>query len=229
MKVTETRDLAPASERLREQLESLRAEFARRAQIHDEGTSPVCGDFRRDDVELAQAHGALLEAELIVARLDALLSPADVHRDPGRARAAHTARSKRRHASEEAWRALPYYRRARFWRRLREALVGRYALHGGESPAQVVCLREQARDGLLAERAVREALRTKGRPSAAPWIALPSSLQSLALRRVREIAADVRGGAEREAAAVVASVLASWLSEEVGDECDIEAAGSDRA
>ena len=101
MRVTETRDLVPESERLREQLEVLREEFRRRAQIHDEGTIPMCGDFRRDDVELAQAHGALLEAEFVVARLDAILAPADVHRDPGRARAAHTARSKRRRMGDE--------------------------------------------------------------------------------------------------------------------------------
>lgn len=96
MRVNEVRDLAPCEcESLRAGVAQLRDEFRRRAQIHDEGTEPVSGDFRRDDVEIAQNLGALLEDEQIVARLDDLLAPPDSHRDPGRARAAHTARSKR--------------------------------------------------------------------------------------------------------------------------------------
>lgn len=128
--------------------------------------------------------------------------------------------SAQRHRAEDAWRAESYYRRSAFWRALRESLVDRYAARGGESPAQIVILREQVRDGLHAERAVKEALRTKGIPSPVRWIALPTSTQSLVLRRIRDIASDVRRGASRETAAIAGSILQSWLTngDNVSDE-----------
>jgi phosphoenolpyruvate-protein kinase (PTS system EI component) len=74
VRATEAEDVVPESERLREQLEVLREEFRRRAKAWDESMQPMCGDFHREDVDIAQAHGALLEDELIVARLDAILA-----------------------------------------------------------------------------------------------------------------------------------------------------------
>lgn len=158
----------------------------------------------------------------LCARLDRVDAPAiasseaevaDMHSDPGRARPAHTLRSKRRHEAEDAWTAMSYYRRAAFWRALRAVLVDQHVEQGGESPEQIAYSREQMRGALQAERAVKEALRTKGRPSAALWIALPTPMQSLVLRRVRHIATDVRRGVEREAAAIAATILRSWVWE----------------
>jgi hypothetical protein len=123
--------------------------------------------------------------------------------------------SKRRHELEDAWSEVPKHRRQAFWRALHKSLTERYAEHDGESPAQMVALREQLREAERAHRAVRNALRTKGRPSATQWLALPTSTQSLVLRRIRHISTDVRRGVEREAAAIAATILGEWLKEEV--------------
>jgi len=174
------------------------------------------------------------EATELVARLmrerdEALAEVERLRAELSSARPAPPSRSKRRHEDEDAWTAMSYYRRAAFWRALRESLTERYAERGGESPAQMIALREQWRDALEAERAVKEALRTKGRSSAARWIALPTSTQSLVLRRIRHISTDVRRGVEREAAAIAATILGAWLKEEVGDELDIKTNRSNRA
>lgn len=162
------------------------------------------------------------EATSLVARLMAERDEARAEVERLRAELSRTSppstlRSKRRHEAQDAWTATSYYRRSAFWRALRESLMARYAEQGGESPAQMVALREQWRDALEAERAVKEALRTKGHPSPVRWIALPTSTQSLVLRRIRAIENDARG-IEREAAAIAATILGSWIEEEASDE-----------
>jgi hypothetical protein len=60
-------------ERLRARFEALRDEMVKRSKAWDESIQPVMGDFRRDDGDIAQAHGALLEAEFVVDRLNEAL------------------------------------------------------------------------------------------------------------------------------------------------------------
>lgn len=155
-----------------------------------------------------------LVARLMRERDEALAEVERLRAELSSARPAPPSRSKRRHEDEDAWTAMSYYRRAAFWRALRESLTERYAEHDGESPAQIVARERAKNEAERAHRAVKEALRTKGRSSAARWIALPTSTQSLVLRRIRHISTDVRRGVEREAAAIAATILGAWLKEE---------------
>lgn len=122
--------------------------------------------------------------------------------------------SKRRHELGDAWSEVPKHRRQAFWRALHKSLTERYAEHDGESPAQIVARERAEIEAERAHRAVRNALRTKGRPSATQWLALPTSTQSLVLRRIRHISTDVRRGVEREAAAIAGKILEATLKEE---------------
>jgi len=60
-------------ERLRASIKAMRDEMVRRSKAWDENMQPIIGDFLREDVDIAQAHGALLEAELVVDLLNKLL------------------------------------------------------------------------------------------------------------------------------------------------------------
>jgi hypothetical protein len=110
------------------------------ARAEVERLRDVLIDLRSDMRELAERDHPI--ARVVYRRVCEVLG-SDTHRDPGRARPALTSRSKRRHEAEDAWTATSYYRRAAFWRALRESLTERYAERGGESPAQMVALREQ--------------------------------------------------------------------------------------